>query len=259
MDPQTLKRIFREALAPKAVAANYLVENTDILNPLFSDYEQFRTGIIWMPRDLGILEVILPNFNFNYQYLGKSLSEEVAKEPEADFEVNMVEALVGWRRWIVELELKRLTSQYSHAKVGDATIDRTMVWKPDETARASCGHCKVPSIHHNCGIHALDSQSEASRYMGVLGTVYGWGRYVRGELGWRSEFAYPKEFYTVDEPPEVIEILKLYHVPIYVQQPLCIYDPTEDGYEYRTTEANGDRGTSEVSRTGEEGDEETYY
>jgi hypothetical protein len=78
----------------------------------------------------------------------------------------------------------------------------------------------------------------------VLGEVYGWGRYIRGDEGWRSQYQYPKAFHLpVDAAPEMLEGLKKYHVPIYVEQPQLLYNPAEEGYEDadRDDETNRDR------------------
>jgi len=171
------------------------------------------------------------------------------KPVEADFEVNMVEALIGWRKWKVNTTARRIESQYAH------TGFETSLWPVDEPLRAKCT-CgpKVPSERHECGIYATDDKTTTKAYEGIEGQVYGWGRYVRGNKGWRSEFAYPKEFYLSEVVPETLDILKQYHVPIYVLQPMRIYDPEEDGYDgHWNAEENRDSRTAEGSSPGEAG------
>ena len=57
---------------------------------------------------------------------------------------------------------------------------------------------------------------------------------------------------------ELIEPLKKYHVPIYIEQPALIYNPEEDGYEYRKDEANGNFGAAEEPSAGEAASSDNY-
>lgn len=86
----------------------------------------------------------------------------------------------------------------------------------------------------------------------ILGEVFGWGRYVRGGIGWRSQFAYPKSFYLKSSQVNLIDHLRPYHVPIYVEQPVLIYNPEEDGYEHGTHEAHRNLGAIKDAFAGEE-------
>lgn len=183
------------------------------------------------------------------------------------YETNMVEPLVGWKGWQMEKpsirlnsgDVKahpRLKSNYSHQ------------WLPDVATVAACGNLMgiqkqpcafIPNENHTCGIYAANEKSAA--HGGIQGQVYGWGRYVRGVDGWRSEFAYPKNFYIREDQMEFFDALKEYHVPIYVMQPMRMYDPVEDGFEgedaheYRPDEEDGSSGAGEVTDPSEEDDE----
>jgi hypothetical protein len=86
----------------------------------------------------------------------------------------------------------------------------------------------------------------------VLGEVYGWGRYIRGDIGWRAQYAYPKCFYLKANQMNHVDFLRTFHVPIYIEQPIKIYNPEEDGYEHRNDEAHGYFGAGEVTDAGEE-------
>jgi hypothetical protein len=166
---------------------------------------------------------------------------------EADFEVNMMECLVGWKGW--NLNLKDPDGWiFSPSYAGK--------WKPEEAFTATCTTgCKlVPREHHTCGIYATDKPQGVHGYGKVKGMVYGWGRYVRGGEGWRSQFAYPKSFHLTEDQVEFIEPLKKYHVPIYINQPVNIYNPEEDGYEHWNAEANGNSGAAEIPPASEAGD-----
>lgn len=175
-----------------------------------------------------------------------------ASPPESPFEVNMMECLVGWKGW--KLNAKGFIQSPSYS----------MVWKPDEMAAATCGYpgccslgdatCnELVSERHTCGIYATDERSGAQSYGVIRGQVYGWGRYIRGDKGWRAQYAYPKSFYLASDQGEFIEPLKKYHVPIYIDEPLRVYDPEEEGYThgYGSTEKEGNRGAVESTNPGE--------
>lgn len=171
------------------------------------------------------------------------VEKEEARPPEPEFEVNMMEPLVGWRSWNLANHL--LLSLHTGTR-----------WHPDEARAAGCtkgwhGSDKVPTGNCTCGIYAVNDVKFVPGG-DVYGEVYGWGRYVRGEDGWRAEFAYPKSFYLDQSQVELIEPLRKYHVPIHILTPIQCYDPSEDGYENWTNEAHGDRGTAQDSGSGEE-------
>jgi hypothetical protein len=169
-----------------------------------------------------------------------------APPPEPPYEVNMMEALVGWKTWDINPD-GGLTTRGGH------------VWTFDEPIEAIClphlRNCReIPNEQCTCGIYAADSKNEAKDHHEILGLVYGWGRYVRGTDGWRAQYAYPKCFYLTEDQVSYIDELKKYHVPIYVSQPTLIYNPEEDGYEHRGEEENWNLGAVEESATAEEGD-----
>lgn len=176
---------------------------------------------------------------------------EPATEP---FETNMVEPLVGWRTWWI-------------SKGRIRSINTTEPWPTDYPLVARCkdrgkGHkADIPRTNCTCGIYASDLAENCPEGH-IIGTVYGWGRYVRGDQGWRSEFAYPREFNLVagQATPDILDVLRQYHVPIKVDVPTQVYDPLEDGYEngYREAEAHGDCGADSLTdarqATGTDGD-----
>lgn len=182
-----------------------------------------------------------PRLNFKYFN-----ADETKKEP-ATFEVNLMEPLVGWKSWKIKNEFLFSPSYGT-------------VWKPDEALVATCGgssglfnephepHTEdCPQDGHSCGIYAADKRKETTSYEGdVYGLVYGWGRYIRGDQGWRAQFAYPRSFYLRPEQVDLIPVLAKYHVPILVETPTLVYKPEEDGYtnEYRNAEANWNSGTA---------------
>lgn len=164
--------------------------------------------------------------------------KEEPKPPEPEFEVNMVEPLVGWRSWNLHEGL--LVALRSGKR-----------WFPEKAVEAEHDglhhHTGVPRENCSCGIYAVNHLGSVPDGQ-VYGEVYGWGRYVRGDNGWRAQFAYPKCFYLAQNQPDLIDCLKKYHVPIYIETPVKVFSPEEDGYdEYRPNEAHGDSGAVEDS------------
>jgi hypothetical protein len=148
-------------------------------------------------------------------------------KPEVKFEVNLMEALVGWKGWGV--------STKEGQKGLLVTSGGACVWLPDEAMKAKCrnnpNHVGVVFENCTCGFYATDKKEGAKGYGQVLGQVYGWDRYVRGSEGWRAEYAYPKMFLLKEDQVDLVDQLRAYHCPIYVEQPVLLYSPKEDGYE----------------------------
>lgn len=171
---------------------------------------------------------------------------------ESPFEVNMMEALVGWKALSVE-----------DGKIYSASM-AGISWPIDEPLVAVCkngkDHKDSPYEHCSCGIYASERREGAEDYRhqsdpeDFLALVYGWGKYVRGNSGWRSQYAYPKCFYLEQSQALLVESLKAYHVPIYIEQPTLIYNPEEDGYEHREEATDWNCGAAEESAASEERD-----
>ena len=147
--------------------------------------------------------------------------------PKAErFETNLTEALVGWKAWNV---------------VGgflQSTVFGHMIWKPDEPMVAKCANRAhktiAPKQSCTCGIYAADTYNHITEFEGgnaVAGEVLGWGRYVRGEHGWRAQYVYPSRFLINRDSLHLLPSLMKYHVPIFCWEPKRIYDPREDGYQ----------------------------
>lgn len=208
----------------KALATgNYLNISKHVPNLLLAGYEKQSSGL-WVKPSLDFN--IAPTYDSFVKAL-YYLPDEPKMSEEVPFEVNLTEALVGWRGWRISKNgyLESLNNGYK--------------WTPDTMFKAKCKRCKeLPAEHHTCGIYAADSVDSVPSHT-VLGEVYGWGRYVRGNSGWRCEFAYPKALYLKSNQADLIDKLRAYHVPIYIDQPLKIYDPSEDGYGHREDQENG--------------------
>jgi len=208
-------------------------------NGLWIDRSSFRADEFLFPQSLPDL-LFAPSPLF--QYFMREEKEEI--KPPTEFEVNLTQALVGWKEWGIERKL--LHSFHDGSP-----------WEPLSAYSAECvKHCKmVPNENHTCGIYALENRVGAweQEYDTVLGEVYGWGRYVRGGKGWRSEFAYPKAFYLRRDQEDLVKHLKKYRVPIHLQIEARVFDPAEGGYdEYRQDTPDGSCGTTEDSYSAED-------
>lgn len=106
--------------------------------------------------------------------------------------------ITAWRGWIVD----------DDGNLG--ALGTTFEWEPRRAARARCkvasGSHYAPNLSCSCGFWSFKSRellTEAlSTYatdVDVIGEVEIWGRVIECENGWRSEFAYPKELWLLDE------------------------------------------------------------
>ena len=202
-------------------------------DPLFSDMEKNDAGL-WVPKRMAepfFMMSQLQQLPITYSSLmqallggaGSSAAEpEPAPPPEPAFEVDMMEPLIGWRGW----------RAIGPGGIILSSINSATIWHPLKAFEATCrrsDHTDVPRLHCTCGIYAIDLEGQYDEDY-VLGEVYGWGRYVRGNGGWRSQFAYPKAFHLLREQTKYMESLKRFRVPIDVWEQNQKYDPKEDGY-----------------------------
>lgn len=204
-------------------------------------WEQVIMYCVWLQRKHNVEVTYSKQQVYNAYRASKPLTPNKARE-RTDlrlFEVNLTTPLEGWKTW----ELK---DGFLHTR-------DNFVWRPDEAVTARCTACN-PTVTEDCscGIYSADELSTARVYFHVTGKIYGWGRYIRGYVGWRSQFAYPKEFQLDANQIELVDILRKYHVPIYIQEPTLIYSPKEDGYEHRQDETDWSSGTVEESGTEED-------
>lgn len=169
---------------------------------------------------------------------------------------------VGWRSWRVEWgpdEYRGIVTEEGIEKdfsEGLATLHHVMyspsllllsgwrtVWPRRDELRARCSLDRPhfsPDPECDCGIYAFRSPrslwpgymraspiqrgwSEGYVVQRIFGQVYLWGQVIRGTLGWRAEYAYPRRLYVPTTsyargpivPPEEIALhLADYGVPV---------------------------------------------
>ena len=117
-------------------------------------------------------------------------------------------------------------------------------WSPGKPLAAKCGAGNAHDAHEppqadcTCGVYASKSREHLRMTgyepLGIRGEVHLWGTVVEHELGWRSQFAYPKSLVL---PPDLIpsgtkemesrlETLAAYDIDIFILSggqkiPLC--------------------------------------
>lgn len=109
--------------------------------------------------------------------------------------------ITAWRGWTVDTD----------GNLG--ALGTSFEWEPRRAARARCkvasGSHHAPNLSCSCGFWSFKSRelltealSNYSTDVDVIGEVEIWGRVIECENGWRSEFAYPKELWLLDEELE---------------------------------------------------------
>jgi hypothetical protein len=249
---QAIERKIKKFHTSGPLAGTTLNSAADVANPLFSDMKKSDSGLLWVPTREDQYEALMSTmFNVPFRSMLQSYSwgADIAAEPtpppvEPEFEVNMVEALEGWRAWEINERGDRFTLESINAA--------QVYWHPGEVMVAVCRNngwhlAASPIKHCTCGIYAGDDFAEVRQYAEpddrsdtvVFGRVSGWGRYVRGGAGWRAQFAYPKSFHVPQTiTPDELNFLREFRVPIFMDQPILMYNPQEDGYEYGDDQAD---------------------
>jgi hypothetical protein len=125
--------------------------------------------------------------------------------------------LIGYREWSIRREPggrhPRLLSLFHpttwpYDRPFSAVCLRPISW-PERSTRPF--HDGVPDESCQCGIYAFRRpEFESLNGAGgpkVRGIVFGWGRYVLGTLGWRTQFARLVALLARDEDPELVNDL----------------------------------------------------
>jgi hypothetical protein len=130
--------------------------------------------------------------------------------------------LVGYREWAVRSAAGREPTL--------ASLFYATEWPPDGVLEARCfrplamhqlfsNQARTPTRRCECGIHAY-ARSDFTPWLGlggirVRGIVSGWGRYVRGTVGWRARYARILALLDHPEYPEpVMRLAARYDVPV---------------------------------------------
>jgi hypothetical protein len=115
-----------------------------------------------------------------------------------------IEPVVGWRAW----------QPYGMGALISPLYISAWPWR--EPFKAACfgkGHHRAPVKSCECGIYIAKDLQKAGQYgCTTIGKVYGWGKVVEHRLGWRVQYAYPKEIYTIQTEEEAFSG---YGVPVY--------------------------------------------
>ena len=131
--------------------------------------------------------------------------------------------LVGYREWAVQFEhderpsLRSLfhPTTWPWDRVLGAVCLRPLIWH----GRNDLSHDGVPDPSCECGIYAFrrpDFETlRGAKGRKARGVVRGWGRYVLGSSGWRSEFGGVAAIEADPDAPDLsAELAERYGVPV---------------------------------------------
>lgn len=125
-----------------------------------------------------------------------------------------IEPVVGWKAW------KPLNDFLVSPTVGG-------IWKQEEAMVARCQGLRLGNLTRDgrrdrdhdspgdrcpCGIHLAQTPLAALSYGPIIGRVYGWGKTIVHNEGWRVQYAYPMEIYSVFTKDQWLD---LYGVPVH--------------------------------------------
>lgn len=132
------------------------------------------------------------------------------EKPKQHRSPDYVHTLTAWRAW-----------GYGQSRLQALGTDHQ--WKPKRAVKAECsrdytGH-DAPHINCQCGYWSFKTpelmKEACFGYKGdvaVVGSVEIWGRVIECENGYRSEYAYPKELWLLEEGLE--RLSWIYGVPV---------------------------------------------
>ena len=115
-----------------------------------------------------------------------------------------ISPIVGYRVWIWgTLGLKSLCGQ--PWRPGQSQVARCKASAIVGRGKATDDVHDAPQANCTCGVYAVKTldhfRSAGYERFGIHGEVYLWGKVVEHELGYRAQFAYPKNFVL---PPDLI-------------------------------------------------------
>jgi hypothetical protein len=126
-----------------------------------------------------------------------------------------ISPIVGYRTWKWETTgLKSLCGERWYPSQSLAARCRASAVVGTIAGRSEAAdHHDAPQEKCTCGIYAVKTlhhfRSAGYEQFGIYGEVYLWGTVVEHELGWRAQFAYPKNLYLLPDtlPFTLAEIL----------------------------------------------------
>lgn len=138
----------------------------------------------------------------------EKIADPKPKPPAPPKSPDFVHTITAWRAWDAKNGiLEAVGSEHQ--------------WIPKVANRAQCKHYghKAPQFSCSCGFWSfktlkllLKSMPTYAANVTVVGTVEIWGRVIECEFGFRSEFAYPKELWLLNEGQESLSWT--YGVPV---------------------------------------------
>lgn len=130
------------------------------------------------------------------------------KKPKQHRSPDYVQTMIGWRAWSSDGNiLEALGSDHQ--------------WKPKKIVQAECSYHdhEAPQMSCACGYWSFKTpelmKEACFGYKGdvaVVGSVEIWGRVIECQNGYRSEYAYPKELWLLEEGLE--RLSWIYGVPV---------------------------------------------
>ena len=130
--------------------------------------------------------------------------------PQSPRAPDYVGTLIGWRGWDVNDDREL------------ASLGSTNLWEPKKITRARCNrhyHHAAPHRDCACGFWSFKDRKRMTNmlrgYVGdvkVIGSVEIWGRVIECKNGYRSEYAYPKELWLLEDGLESLSWT--YGVPV---------------------------------------------
>ena len=144
-----------------------------------------------------------------------------------------ISPIVGYRVWTWNTTgLKSLCGERWHPSQSLAARCRaSAVVGPNVGRSEAADDHDAPQANCTCGIYAVKTlhhfRSAGYERFGIYGEVYLWGTVVEHELGWRAQFAYPKNLFlspdtlpfTLAEIQSRLNMLTAYRSDVFVADP----------------------------------------
>jgi|GEM_PF-5343762 len=109
--------------------------------------------------------------------------------------------ILGRRFWALGGDFLSSSSEELPNNIGLRAVYQDEIWSPKSANCAKCDKCKhAPTKKCQCGYNAfsLDYPLKAMETeflyptATIIGEVYGWGRVIQHQHGWRSQYSFPR-------------------------------------------------------------------